>query len=91
MNALLMSGGINSVSIAWWKRPDLARFLSTTARSAAQRGARCWSRCLRRDGHCPQNNPGDCSSLGSGDMAGIYSEPHMLPFRSGGRFGTSLF
>lgn len=84
--ALLMSGGIDSVTLAWWKRPDIAYTIDYGQKSARGeiRAANVvcsalsiFHRVIRVD----------CSSLGSGDLAG--SDPSRLapvsewwPFRN---------
>lgn len=73
MKAVLMSGGMDSVSIAWWKRPELAIFVDYGQRPArAERDAA--AAACRAIGIPLEEVKSDCSSLGSGDMAG--SEPN---------------
>lgn len=86
MNALLLSGGMDSTCIAWWKRPDVAIFVDygqkpAEAEEAAGR-AICESIELRFE-----MVRADCSALGSGDMAGAPSlgmapVPEWWPFRN---------
>lgn len=73
--ALLLSGGMDSIAIAWWKRPDVAitvdygqlpaRAEITAATAVAQR--------LNMAHHLVQV---DCRLLGSGDMAGATTNEH---------------
>lgn len=73
--ALLLSGGMDSISIAWWKRPDLAITIDYGQLPAEAEiiAAQAVSRRLGIPHHVLQVN---CRSLGSGDMAGI--EPSAL-------------
>lgn len=73
--ALLLSGGMDSISIAWWKRPDLAITIDYGQLPAEAEiiAAQAVSRRLGIPHHVLQVN---CRSLGSGDMAGI--EPNAL-------------
>lgn len=69
MTALLLSGGMDSISIAWWKRPSVAIFVDygqvpAKAEEAAGRAA------AEAIGIRYEVVRADCSSLGSGDMAG---------------------
>ena len=68
MIALLLSGGMDSISIAWWKRPDIALFIDygqkpAKAEEAASRAA-CDAIGLRHE-----VVRADCSALGSGNMS----------------------
>lgn len=68
-SALLLSGGMDSLSIAWWKRPDIAITidygqLAAKAEIAASR-AICEHLGIKH-----QVLRIDCRHLGSGDMAG---------------------
>ncbi|MDP1616525.1 7-cyano-7-deazaguanine synthase [Phenylobacterium sp.] len=69
MTALLLSGGMDSISIAWWKRPSVAIFVDygqvpAKAEEAAGRAA------AEAIGIRYEVVRADCSALGSGDMAG---------------------
>jgi 7-cyano-7-deazaguanine synthase len=86
MIGLLLSGGMDSVSIAWWKRPDVAITVDYGQRPAeaeiAAAGAVCKALGIRHE-----VVRADCSSLGSGDMAGqppaaIAPVPEWWPFRN---------
>jgi 7-cyano-7-deazaguanine synthase len=86
MTALLLSGGMDSISIAWWKRPNVAIFvdygqLPAQGEEAAGRAA---SDAM---GLRYEVVRADCSSLGSGDMAGtpaskVAPVPEWWPFRN---------
>jgi len=86
MNALLLSGGMDSIAIAWWKRPDLAIFvdygqIQAKAEEAAGRAV------ADEIGIRYEIVRADCSSLGSGDMAGqkpldLAPVPEWWPFRN---------
>lgn len=86
MKAVLMSGGMDSISIAWWKRPEIAIFVDYGQKPApAERDAglaACRAMNIRYE-----QVKADCSSLGSGDMAGTAPSPHApvsewWPFRN---------
>lgn len=69
MTALLLSGGMDSISIAWWKRPSVAIFVDygqvpAKAEEAAGQAA------AEAIGIRYEIVRADCSALGSGDMAG---------------------
>lgn len=65
---LLLSGGMDSLSIAWWKRPDVA-FTVNYGQKAAQAEREASAAVCTRLGIEHQVLTADCSSLGSGDMA----------------------
>ncbi|ACV37931.1 ExsB family protein (plasmid) [Candidatus Accumulibacter phosphatis clade IIA str. UW-1] len=73
--ALLLSGGMDSISIAWWKHPDIAITIDYGQLPAAAEitASQAICRRLRIPHHVLQV---DCHSLGSGDMAGL--EPNAL-------------
>jgi len=86
MIGLLLSGGMDSISIAWWKRPDVAISVDYGQRAAAAEleaaGAVCHAIGIRHE-----IVRADCSSLGSGDMAGLppvaaAPVPEWWPFRN---------
>lgn len=69
MNGLLLSGGMDSVAIAWWKRPDIAYTIDYGQRPSAGEIAASKAVCEAL-GIRQRIIAIDCSSLGSGDMAG---------------------
>lgn len=73
--ALLLSGGMDSIAIAWWKRPDIALTLDygQYAAEAEIRAASVTCKSLGIDHHIIRI---DCRSLGSGDMAGTDADPN---------------
>jgi len=86
MIGLLLSGGMDSISIAWWKRPDIAISVDYGQRAAAAEleaaGAVCRAIGIRHE-----IVRADCSALGSGDMAGLppiaaAPVPEWWPFRN---------
>lgn len=86
MRALLLSGGMDSVAIAWWKRPELAITVDYGQRPAEAeiQAARTISDLL---GIRHEVIRVDCSSLGSGDLAGRAPDPaapvsEWWPFRN---------
>jgi 7-cyano-7-deazaguanine synthase len=84
--ALLLSGGMDSVALAWWKRPDLAITIDYGQLAAKAEISAAMAVCKRLSiAHYIVHV--DCRALGSGDMAG--SDPHTLapesdwwPFRN---------
>lgn len=68
-SALLLSGGMDSVSIAWWKRPQFAITIDygQKAAEAEKNASTAVCRQLNIEHHIVTV---DCRSLGSGDMAG---------------------
>ncbi|WP_018266052.1 7-cyano-7-deazaguanine synthase [Methylosinus sp. LW4] len=86
MNGLLLSGGMDSISIAWWKRPDVCIFVDYGQKPAAAEEAAGRSVC-EAIGIRHEVVRVDCSSLGSGDMAGLppislAPVPEWWPFRN---------
>lgn len=73
--ALLLSGGMDSLSIAWWKRPDVAITIDygQLAASAERAASKAVCRELGIEHHIV---PIDCRALGSGDMAGSTASEH---------------
>jgi len=67
--ALLLSGGMDSLSIAWWKNPDLAFTVDygQLAAEAEITAAKAMTDALKIPHHVIDLN---CRALGSGDMAG---------------------
>jgi 7-cyano-7-deazaguanine synthase len=74
-SALLLSGGMDSISVAWWKRPSLAITLDYGQLSASAEKAASTAVC-RELGIEHQILTIDCRSLGSGDMAGNVASDH---------------
>lgn len=69
MRALLLSGGVDSVALAFWKRPEVAITVNYGQRAASAELAVSRHICtLIGIEHVVVT--ADCSSLGSGDMAG---------------------
>ena len=66
--ALLLSGGMDSLAIAWWKRPDIAITLDCGLEAAdvEKRASAAVCAQLGIEHHIVHI---DCRSLGSGDMA----------------------
>jgi 7-cyano-7-deazaguanine synthase len=86
MIALLLSGGMDSISIAWWKRPDIALFVDYGQKPAAAEEAAGRAVCdvigLRHE-----VVRADCSALGSGNMSAtpaldIAPVPEWWPYRN---------
>ena len=71
---LLLSGGIDSICVAWWKRPDVALTIDYGQLPAAAEiaAARAISRSLKLEHRVVTV---DCRLLGSGDLAGIAAHP----------------
>ncbi|MBA4175324.1 MAG: 7-cyano-7-deazaguanine synthase [Leptothrix sp. (in: Bacteria)] len=72
---LLLSGGMDSLCIAWWKRPDVAITIDYGQLPAAAEIAASSAICqqLGIEHHILRI---DCRSLGSGDMAGAEASVH---------------
>lgn len=83
---LLLSGGMDSVAIAWWKRPDLAITLDYGQKPAEGeiRAASAVAKEIGIEHHIVRF---DLSSLGSGDLAAskpldLAPVPEWWPFRN---------
>ncbi|MDD5299421.1 MAG: 7-cyano-7-deazaguanine synthase [Gallionella sp.] len=74
-SALLLSGGMDSLSLAWWKKPDFALTIDYGQLAAAAEIAASATIC-KRLGILHNIIRIDCSSLGSGDMAGTVTNIH---------------
>lgn len=72
---LLLSGGMDSLSIAWWKRPDWAITIDYGQKAAAAEKLAS-ERVCKELGIEHEFIHIDCSSLGSGDMA--HAAPNSL-------------
>lgn len=71
--ALLLSGGMDSLAIAWWKRPDVAFTLDYGQLPSRAEITAATAICKRLN--IPHHILRiDCSSLGSGDMAGVQAD-----------------
>lgn len=70
MRALLLSGGMDSVALAYWQRPEFAITIDYGQAAAAAEVAAARQVAaeleIRHETICV-----DCSTLGSGDMAGL--------------------
>lgn len=71
--AILLSGGMDSVALAWWKRPELAVTIDYGQRAAGGE-IQAASQVARELGIAHEVIRVDCSSLGSGDMAGAAAD-----------------
>ncbi|RDU98287.1 7-cyano-7-deazaguanine synthase [Trinickia dinghuensis] len=71
--ALLLSGGMDSLCIAWWKRPDVAITIDYGQLPAEAEivASMAVCRALQIDHHIVRV---DCRALGSGDMAGTRAD-----------------
>lgn len=73
--ALLLSGGMDSLCLAWWKRPEVAITIDYGQLSASAEVAASAKICEElRIAHCTVGV--DCRGLGSGDMAGRDPDIH---------------
>ncbi|MEG9500285.1 MAG: 7-cyano-7-deazaguanine synthase [Methylorubrum extorquens] len=86
MIGLLLSGGMDSTAIAWWKRPDVAISVDYGQRPAAAEIEAARAVCAAL-GIRHEVVRADCSSLGSGDLAGraplqVAPVPEWWPFRN---------
>ena len=73
--ALLLSGGMDSTAIAWWKRPDLAITIDY-GQKAAEAEKHASAQVTQALGIRHEVLTVDCSSLGSGDMAHAAPDEH---------------
>ena len=72
-SALLLSGGMDSLSIAWWKRPTHAITIDYGQKAAVAERAVSAAVCAEI-GIAHHVVSVDCRSLGSGDMAGTAAD-----------------
>lgn len=83
---ILLSGGIDSIALAYWKRPDVAYTVDYGQKSA--QGELRASRFVAKELSIDHFNISvDCRALGSGDLAGstpsaIAPVPEWWPFRN---------
>lgn len=68
-SALLLSGGMDSIAIAWWKRPQLALTIDYGQKAAKAEKLAAAQICKVLEIRHEVISV-DCTSLGSGDMAG---------------------
>src|SRR5688500_9014701 len=73
--ALLLSGGMDSIALAWWKRPDLA-FTVDYGQLAAAEEIDASAAICRELGTPHVVLRLDARELGSGDMAGSSPDPN---------------
>ena len=86
MIGLLLSGGMDSIAIAWWKRPQVA-FTVDYGQRAANAEIAAASTVCEALGIRHEVVRADCSLLGSGDMAGtaalsLAPVPEWWPYRN---------
>lgn len=86
IRALLLSGGMDSAAIAWWKRPELGVFIDYGQRPA-QAERRAAEAVANACGVAFQSVAIDCSTIGSGLLAGTSQldhapSPEWWPFRN---------
>lgn len=86
LKALLLSGGMDSIALAYWQRPQFAFTIDYGQAPAAAEVAAAEQVCTEL-GIVHQAIRVDCSSLGSGDMANtapldIAPVPEWWPFRN---------
>jgi len=86
MRAVLLSGGVDSIALAYWQRPERAVTIDYGQRAAATEVATA-AEVARSLGIAHEVLRVDCSSLGSGDMSGGTVSPHApvpewWPFRN---------
>lgn len=74
ITALLLSGGMDSVAVAWWKRPQVA-FTVDYGQNAAQAEKTAAAQVCRELGIEHHVIQVDCRSLGAGDMSGSAANP----------------
>jgi 7-cyano-7-deazaguanine synthase len=86
MRAVLLSGGIDSIALTYWQRPEYAITIDYGQRAAVTELATA-AEVARSLGVSHEALRIDCSSLGSGDMSGTTTSPHApvpewWPFRN---------
>lgn len=86
MRALLLSGGMDSIALAFWKRPEIAITIDYGQRAAEAESTA--ARQVARELEIQHEVIAiDCTAIGSGDMAGsnaleIAPAPEWWPFRN---------
>lgn len=86
MKAVLLSGGVDSIALTFWRRPEYAITIDYGQRAAATELAVA-AEVARSLGVRHEILRVDCSTLGSGDMAGAAASAHApvpewWPFRN---------
>lgn len=86
MRAILLSGGMDSIALGYWKRPEVAITVDYGQR-AAEAEMRAAARVSDELGIRHELVRVDCSALGSGDMAGVPAldaapVPEWWPYRN---------
>lgn len=86
MKALLLSGGMDSIAVAFWQRPEIAITIDYGQRAAEAEIAAA-SQVAREIGMQHEIITIDCRAIGSGDMAGndalgVAPVPEWWPFRN---------
>lgn len=86
MKALLLSGGMDSIALAFWKRPEIA-FTINYGQRAAEAEVTAASQVASELDIQHEVIKIDCTPIGSGDMAGnnaltIAPVPEWWPFRN---------
>lgn len=86
VKAVLLSGGVDSIALAYWQRPKFAITIDYGQRAAATELATA-AEVARSLGIAHEVIRIDCSSLGSGDMSGQVASSHApvsewWPFRN---------
>ena len=72
--AILLSGGVDSIALAWWRRPEVAITIDY-GQLAAPIEIGAASRVAAEIGARHEVVRADCSAIGSGDMAGGTPDP----------------
>ena len=86
MRALLLSGGMDSIAVAFWQRPEIAITIDY-GQSAAEAEITAASQVAKEIGMRHEIIAIDCRVIGSGDMAGndaldVAPVPEWWPFRN---------
>ncbi|WP_065331815.1 7-cyano-7-deazaguanine synthase [Tritonibacter mobilis] len=86
MKALLLSGGMDSIAVAFWQRPEIAITIDYGQRAAEAEIAAA-SQVAKEIGMQHEVITIDCRAIGSGDMAGndalgVAPVPEWWPFRN---------
>ena len=86
MRALLLSGGMDSIAVAFWQRPEIAITIDY-GQSAAEAEITAASQVAKEIGMQHEIIAIDCRVIGSGDMAGndaldVAPVPEWWPFRN---------